>query len=115
MGVRLAKAMRPKPSSMGLRPRMVDASPTPRAVMSGTVMVLVVTPPRVVRHPDDLLGREDGHYHDQGVPANDEAVDGPPLHDAQHSQDDCQADGNGHHQAQLKGVAFAGGRPGCRG
>ena len=45
MGVRLANAMSPKPSIMGLRPLIDVASPTPRAVTSGTVMVLVVTPP----------------------------------------------------------------------
>ena len=45
IGVRLAKAIRPKPSIMGLRPRMDVASPTPSAVTSGTVIVLVVTPP----------------------------------------------------------------------
>ena len=45
MGVRLAKAISPKPSSIGLRPRMLEARPTPSAVISGTVIVLVVTPP----------------------------------------------------------------------
>ena len=45
IGVRLAKAMSPKPSTIGLRPRIDDAKPTPSAVTSGTVMVLVVTPP----------------------------------------------------------------------
>ena len=37
--------MRPKPSSIGLRPLMALAKPTPNAVTKGTVMVLVVTPP----------------------------------------------------------------------
>jgi hypothetical protein len=46
MGVRDAKAMRPKPSVKGSRPRMVRASPTPKAVTSGTVTVEVVTPPK---------------------------------------------------------------------
>ena len=45
MGVSDAKAMSPKPSIMGLRPSMLEASPTPRAVTRGTVMVEVVTPP----------------------------------------------------------------------
>jgi hypothetical protein len=45
MGVREAKAISPKPSSMGLLPLMADASPTPSAVTSGTVIVDVVTPP----------------------------------------------------------------------
>ena len=37
MGVRLAKAMSPKPSTIGLRPLIEVASPTPSAVTSGTV------------------------------------------------------------------------------
>ena len=45
MGVSEANAIRPKPSTMGLRPEIEDASPTPRAATSGTVMVEVVTPP----------------------------------------------------------------------
>ena len=45
IGMRLAKAIRPKPSSNGLRPRITVASPTPSAVTRGTVMVEVVTPP----------------------------------------------------------------------
>ena len=45
IGIRLAKAIRPKPSIIGLRPLMALASPTPRAVTSGTVIVEVVTPP----------------------------------------------------------------------
>ena len=45
MGVRLANAISPKPSTIGLRPRIEVASPTPNAVTSGTVIVLVVTPP----------------------------------------------------------------------
>ena len=44
-GVSEAKAIRPKPSIIGLRPRIEDASPTPSAVTSGTVIVDVVTPP----------------------------------------------------------------------
>ena len=43
MGVSEAKAMSPNPSIMGFRPRIEEASPTPRAVTSGTVMVDVVT------------------------------------------------------------------------
>ena len=45
IGLRLAKAMSPKPSIIGLRPLMDLASPTPSAVTRGTVIVLVVTPP----------------------------------------------------------------------
>ena len=45
MGVSEAKAIRPKPSVMGLRPLILSASPTPSAVTSGTVTVEVVTPP----------------------------------------------------------------------
>ena len=45
MGKRDAKAIRPKPSTRGLRPLMDEASPTPRAVTRGTVIVDVVTPP----------------------------------------------------------------------
>ena len=45
IGVRLAKAISPNPSTIGLRPRMEVANPTPKAVTRGTVMVLVVTPP----------------------------------------------------------------------
>jgi len=45
MGNRLAKAISPKPSSMGLRPGTVLASPKPNAATNGTVTVDVVTPP----------------------------------------------------------------------
>ena len=45
IGVREARAISPKPSIIGLRPRMEEARPTPNAVTSGTVMVEVVTPP----------------------------------------------------------------------
>ncbi len=45
IGVKDAKAMSPNPSVIGLRPRIEDASPTPRAVTMGTVIVEVVTPP----------------------------------------------------------------------
>jgi hypothetical protein len=40
-----ANAIKPKPSIIGLRPLMDDASPMPSAVTSGTVMVDDVTPP----------------------------------------------------------------------
>ena len=45
MGVSEAKAIRPKPSTIGLRPLIELANPTPSAVTRGTVMVEVVTPP----------------------------------------------------------------------
>ena len=45
IGIRLAKAISPKPSIIGLRPLMAWARPTPSAVTSGTVIVEVVTPP----------------------------------------------------------------------
>ena len=45
IGVSAANAMSPNPSVRGLRPRMLDASPIPSAVTSGTVTVEVVTPP----------------------------------------------------------------------
>jgi len=45
MGLRLAKAISPKPSSIGFRPLMEVANPTPKAVTSGTVIVEVVIPP----------------------------------------------------------------------
>ena len=45
IGVRLAKAIRPNPSIIGLRPRITWARPTPKAVTNGTVIVDVVTPP----------------------------------------------------------------------
>ncbi len=45
MGVKLAKAISPKPSTMGFLPRILEASPTPRAATKGTVIVEVVTPP----------------------------------------------------------------------
>jgi hypothetical protein len=45
IGVKEAKAMSPKPSVIGLRPLMLEAKPTPRAVTKGTVTVEVVTPP----------------------------------------------------------------------
>ncbi len=48
IGVNTAKAMRPKPSTIGLRPSILEANPTPRAVTSGTVMVDVVTPPEII-------------------------------------------------------------------
>ena len=38
IGVRDAKAINPKPSSIGLRPLIDEASPTPSAVTSGTVI-----------------------------------------------------------------------------
>ena len=42
IGVNEAKAIRPNPSIIGLRPLMLVARPTPRAVTSGTVTVEVV-------------------------------------------------------------------------
>ena len=45
IGVNDAKAINPKPSSKGLRPLILDAKPTPKAVVNGTVIVEVVTPP----------------------------------------------------------------------
>ena len=45
MGKRLASAISLKPSSSGLRPGTFEASPSPSAATSGTVMVEVVTPP----------------------------------------------------------------------
>ncbi len=45
IGVKLAKAIRPKPSTMGFLPLIQLASPTPRAATNGTVIVDVVTPP----------------------------------------------------------------------
>ena len=45
MGNNEAKAIKPKPSTIGLRPLIDDASPIPSAVTSGTVIVEVVTPP----------------------------------------------------------------------
>ncbi len=45
MGVKLAKAISPKPSTMGLLPLIQEASPTPRDATRGTVIVEVVTPP----------------------------------------------------------------------
>ena len=45
IGVSEANAIRPNPSSSGLRPLILLASPTPSAVVSGTVIVDVVTPP----------------------------------------------------------------------
>ena len=42
---RLAKAIKPKPSSAGLRSGIASESPRPRAVTNGTVTVDVVTPP----------------------------------------------------------------------
>ena len=56
MGVRDAKAMRPKPSVNGFLPRMVRASPTPKAVTSGTVTVEVVTPPESYANPTISFG-----------------------------------------------------------
>ncbi len=40
-----AKAIKPNPSNIGLRPLIDEANPTPKAVTNGTVMVDVVTPP----------------------------------------------------------------------
>ncbi len=45
MGVRLAKAINPNPSTIGLLPLIQEASPTPSAATKGTVIVDVVTPP----------------------------------------------------------------------
>lgn len=45
IGVSEAKAIKPKPSIIGLRPLILEAKPTPSAVTRGTVMVEVVTPP----------------------------------------------------------------------
>ena len=56
MGVRDASAMRPKPSVTGSLPRIVRASPTPRAVTSGTVTVEVVTPPESYASPTISCG-----------------------------------------------------------
>ena len=44
IGVNDANAIKPKPSTMGLRPLILEANPTPKAVTSGTVIVEVVTP-----------------------------------------------------------------------
>ena len=45
IGLRLARAIKPKPSSIGFLPRIEVANPTPKAVTKGTVMVEVVIPP----------------------------------------------------------------------
>jgi hypothetical protein len=45
IGVNDANAINPNPSTMGFRPLMLEAKPTPRAVTKGTVTVEVVTPP----------------------------------------------------------------------
>ncbi len=45
IGVKLAKAINPNPSTIGLLPLIAVAKPTPRAATKGTVMVEVVTPP----------------------------------------------------------------------
>jgi len=45
IGLRLARAIKPKPSNIGFLPRIEVASPTPKAVTKGTVMVEVVIPP----------------------------------------------------------------------
>ena len=58
MGKRLAKAMSPKPSSNGLRPGTLEASPSPSAATSGTVIVDVVTPPGQAKSVVDRLLEE---------------------------------------------------------
>ncbi len=45
IGVKLAKAISPNPSIIGLLPLILVAKPTPRATTKGTVIVEVVTPP----------------------------------------------------------------------
>ena len=45
IGNRAVKAIRPKPSSSGLRPGTASARPSPSAATKGTVTVDVVTPP----------------------------------------------------------------------
>jgi len=39
MGVKLAKAISPKPSAIGLLPLMEEANPMPKAATNGTVIV----------------------------------------------------------------------------
>ena len=56
IGVRLAKAISPKPSTMGLLPLIQVASPTPRAATKGTVIVDVVTPPESYAIPTISFG-----------------------------------------------------------
>ena len=45
MGFKLANAINPKPSIVGLLPFIAVAKPTPRAATRGTVIVDVVIPP----------------------------------------------------------------------
>ena len=73
IGIRLAKAISPKPSIIGLRPLMAWARPTPSAVTSGTVIVEVVTPNAAV----ELTGvgyRPVGHVIVGGERVTDELV-----------------------------------------
>ena len=56
IGVREARAIMPKPSTSGFRPRIDVARPTPRAVARGTVTVEVVTPPESKAMPTIASG-----------------------------------------------------------
>lgn len=56
IGVKLAKAISPKPSTIGLLPLIHVARPTPRAATKGTVIVDVVMPPESYAIPTISFG-----------------------------------------------------------
>ncbi len=56
IGASAPKAISPKPSSIGLRPRMLVARPTPSAVSSGAVTVEATTPPESKASPTSCGG-----------------------------------------------------------
>ncbi|EXI65147.1 MAG: hypothetical protein AW08_03419 [Candidatus Accumulibacter adjunctus] len=58
IGASAPKAIRPKPSSIGLRPRMLVARPTPSAVSSGAVTVEATTPPESKARPTSCGGEK---------------------------------------------------------
>ncbi len=110
IGVSEARAIMPKPSTNGSRPRIDVARPMPRAVTSGTVTVEVVTPPESNAMPTIASGRDEGHQHDDDVAPDDQVLDRPPAQDAEDPEDDRRTDGQRHRQPQLHRVRRSGRR-----
>ncbi len=82
IGASAPKAIRPKPSSSGLRPRMLVARPTPRAVSSGAVTVDATTPPGIEGEPDQLRRGERCQDDDDQVTGNQIVANGMAEDDA---------------------------------
>ena len=108
MGVRLAKAMSPKPSTIGFAPPDRRRQPDTQRGDQRHRDRAGGDAAGIVGDADDLRGRERGHRGHQHVAPDDQPVQGPALEDAQHPEQDRRAYRERHHHAQLEGVGVAG-------